>query len=672
VSVQSPEVRTGTTNPLQPLDPVEIRRTAEILHEHQQLDEKVRFVTVTLHEPDKREVLDHDRNGGPVPERAAFVVLYDRRHQQTVEAVVSLTGGAVTSWRVVEDVQPSVMLEEFFSAEEITRADPRWQEAMRKRGVTDFSLAMIDPWAAGYDIEDPAGRRLLRPLTFVRSREDDNGYARPVEGLIVLLDMDTMEVIDVRDHGVVPLPPKSGNYVPELMFDDDNRPAFTQLRDDVRPLEIAQPEGPSFTVDGHAVSWQNWRLRVGYTPREGLVLHQVGYEDRGRLRPVLYRASLSEMYIPYGDPAPTHRIKNVFDEGEYGVGMLLNPLTLGCDCLGEIFYFDATANDQEGRPVTIPNAICMHEEDYGISWKHTDFRTEKVEVRRSRRLVISCIATVGNYEYGFFWYLYTDGSIQYEVKLTGVLSTGALAEGVEPRHGVVVAPGLYGPHHQHFFNVRLDMQVDGDRNSVYEVDAAAVPLGPDNPYGNAWVSQKTLLGRESEARRLIDPLIARVWYVVNPNEITELGHPTGYKLMPGDNVLPLQQEGSQAFARAQFAYKHLWVTRYDPQERYAAGDYPNQHGSPGGLLEYQKADRPLENEDVVVWYSFGAHHVVRPEDWPVMPASYIGFTLKPVGFFDGNPALDMPRSAAACHGTDGHSHNGNGNGRAVSPQGVSE
>jgi len=669
VSVQSAEVRTATTNPLQPLAPDEVRRTAQILREQRQLDEQVRFVTVSLHEPDKREVLDHDRNGGPVPERAAFVVLYDRGHQRTVEAVVSLTSGDVTSWQVVEDVQPSVMLEEFFSAEEITRADPRWQEAMRKRGVTDFSLAMIDPWAAGYDIDDPAGRRLLRPLTFVRSREDDNGYARPVEGLVVLLDMDRMEVIDVRDHGVVPLPPKAGNYAPELMFDDDNRPAFTTLRDDVKPLEITQPEGPSFTVDGHAVSWQNWRLRVGYTPREGLVLHQVGYEDRGRLRPVLYRASLSEMYIPYGDPAPTHRIKNVFDEGEYGVGMLLNPLTLGCDCLGEIFYFDATANDQDGGPVTIPNAICMHEEDYGISWKHTDFRTEKVEVRRSRRLVISCVATVGNYEYGFFWYLYTDGSIQYEVKLTGVLSTGALADGAEPRHGVVVAPGLYGPHHQHFFNVRLDMQVDGERNSVYEVDAAAVPLGPDNPYGNAWVTKKTLLGRESEARRLIDPLIARVWYVVNPNEITELGQPTAYKLMPGDNVLPLQQEGSQAFARAQFAYKHLWVTRFDPHERYAAGDYPNQHGSPGGLLEYQKADRPLENEDVVVWYSFGAHHVVRPEDWPVMPATYIGFTLKPVGFFDGNPALDMPRSVAACHNGAG-AHDGAGH--AVPQRGVAE
>jgi primary-amine oxidase len=279
--------------------------------------------------------------------------------------------------------------------------------------------------------------------------------------------------------------------------------------------------------------------------------------------------------------------------------------------------------------------------------------------------VVSCFATVGNYEYGFFWYLYTDGTIQYEVKLSGVLSTGALPVGEQPRFGNLVAPGLYGPHHQHFFNVRLDMQVDGERNSVYEVDAAALPPGPDNPYGNAWVTKKTLLARESEARRLIDPFVARTWYIVNPNQINELGQPTCFKLMPGDNVLPLQQEGSQAFARAQFAYKHLWVTAYEPREMFAAGDYPNQHGSPGGLVEYQKADRPLENEDLVVWYSFGAHHVVRPEDWPVMPVTYAGFMLKPVGFFDGNPALDMPRSMPACHtgnGHEGHDHAAHGNG----------
>jgi primary-amine oxidase len=649
VALQFPDVRTTHSSPLAPLSAEEIGRVSAILREERDLGPRVRFVSITLQEPPKREVLDSRRGDAAPLERAAVAVLYDRGAQQTIETVVSLSSGVVTAWRVVEGVQPGVMLEEFFATEEVTRADARWQEAMRKRGVTDFSLAMIDPWAAGYDIEDPLGRRLIRPLTFVRSREDDNGYARPVEGLVVLVDLDLMEVIDVRDHGVVPLPGKAGNYMPELMFDDDNRPAHAHVRTDVRPIEITQPDGPSFTVDGHAVSWQKWRLQVGYTPREGLVLHQVGYEDRGRLRPVIYRASLSEMYIPYADPAPTHRIKNVFDEGEYGVGLLLNPLQLGCDCLGEIHYFDAVANDQDGQPLTIPNAICMHEEDFGVGWKHTDFRTEKMEVRRSRRLVISCFATVGNYEYGFFWYLYTDGTIQFEVKLTGVISTGAVPVGEQPRFGTLVAPGLYGPHHQHFFNVRLDMQVDGERNSVYEVDAAALPPGEDNPYGNAWVVQKTLLGRESEAQRLINPFVARTWQIVNPSSVNELGQPAGYKLMPGDNVLPLQQEGSQAWDRAQFAYKHLWVTAYDQQQMYAAGDYPNQSRNAGGLPEYVKADRSLEDADVVVWYSFGAHHVVRPEDWPVMPVSYAGFHLKPVSFFDGNPALDMPRSTPACH-----------------------
>ncbi len=648
MAVQLSHVST-TSHPLEPLSAEEIGRASAILRKQRDLGPQVRFVSIALQEPPKRDVLDYSERDTELPERAAFVVLYDRGHRQTVEAVVSLSSGVVTSWQVIEGVQPSVMLEEFFSTEAITRADPRWQEAMRRRGVTDYALAMIDPWAAGYDIEDPLGRRLIRPLTFVRSREDDNGYARPVEGLVVLVDLDLMEVIDVRDHGVVPFPERAGNYAPELMLDDDNRPAHTALREDVRPIEITQPEGPSFTVDGHAVSWQKWRLRVGHTPREGLVLHQIGYADRGRLRPVVYRASLSEMYIPYGDPAPTHRIKNVFDEGEYGVGVLLNPLQLGCDCLGEIHYFDVVVNDQDGQPRTIPNAICMHEEDFGVGWKHTDFRTEKVEVRRSRRLVISCFATVGNYEYGFFWYLYTDGSIQFEVKLSGVISTGAIPVGEQPRFGNLVAPGLYGPNHQHFFNVRLDMQVDGERNSVYEVDAVALPPGPDNPYGNAWVAQKTLLARESEAQRLIDPFVGRTWQIVNPSALNELGQPAGYKLMPGENVLPLQREGSQAWDRAQFAYKHLWVTAYQADQMYGAGDYPNQNNEPGGLPEFVKADRSLDDQDVVVWYSFGAHHVVRPEDWPVMPVSYAGFHLKPVGFFDGNPALDMPRSTPACH-----------------------
>ena len=257
----------------------------------------------------------------------------------------------------------------------------------------------------------------------------------------------------------------------------DNVPHFEAPRPDLKPISITQPEGASFTVKGHHVAWQKWSVRVGFTPREGLVLHEVAYAGR----PIIYRASLAEMFVPYGDPAPTHRFKNVFDQGEYGVGWLANSLTLGCDCVGEIFYFDGVVNDQDGEPATIENAICMHEEDYGIGWKHTDFRTEDVEVRRLRRLVISSIATVGNYEYGYFWYLYTDGTIEYEVKLTGVISTGALEPGARPAHGTLVAPGLYGPHHQHFFCVRLDMAVDGNTNTVVQVDSEPLPYGPENP-----------------------------------------------------------------------------------------------------------------------------------------------------------------------------------------------
>jgi primary-amine oxidase len=515
---------------------------------------------------------------------------------------------------------------------------------------------MIDPWSLGYNGPDeaPDRARMVRPLTFVRQGgPDDNGYARPVEGLVVRFDLDRMEIVDIEDHGVVPLPPRSGNYTVEGITDPDNTPHFPAgPRADLKPVEITQPHGASFEVDGHEVRWQKWRFRVGFTPREGLVLHTIAYQDGDTLRPIIYRASLAEMFIPYGDPRPTHHRKNVFDMGEYGVGVLSNSLELGCDCVGEIHYFDAHVNDNDGHPMEIRNAICMHEEDNGFLWKHTDFRTMKAEVRRSRRLVVSSIATVGNYEYGYFWYFQQDGTIQYEVKMSGVASVGALPPGERPEHGTLLAPGLYGPHHQHFFCVRLDMMVDGPANSVYECDSESVPPGPDNPHGNAWVVRSTLLGRESEAQRLIDPLKGRFWKVANPSKLNQVGDPVAYKLMPGDNVLPFYQPDAHAIKRAGFTTRHLWVTAHDPAQQFPAGDYPNQHPGGDGLPAYAAADRPLEDTDVVVWYVFGAHHIVRPEDWPVMPAHHIGFHLKPVGFFDGNPGLDVPL-AAHCHHPNG-------------------
>jgi primary-amine oxidase len=364
------------------------------------------------------------------------------------------------------------------------------------------------------------------------------------------------------------------------------------------------------------------------------------------------------MFVPYGSPAPEHNWKNVFDAGEVGIGVLANSLALGCDCLGEIHYFDAAVNDPEGQPLVIQNAICMHEEDFGLLWKHLEYNEDgstRAEVRRARRLVVSMIATVGNYEYGYYWYLYQDGTFQYEVKLTGIIAPAAVAPGAQPVSGALVAPGLYGPHHQHYFNVRLDMMVDGLDNSVVEVNCEPLPWGPDNPRGNAWVARETLFARESEAQRQIEPRTARYWKIINPTSQNALGQPVAYKLVPAGNAWPFFHEGSPQWQRGGFARNHLWVTAYDSAERYAAGDYPNQQSGGDGLTRYVQQNRSLEGTDLVVWYTFASTHVVRPEDWPVMPVEIVGFSLKPAGFFDGNPALDVP-AAEHCEHASSEEH----------------
>jgi primary-amine oxidase len=643
---------TSTLHPLEPLSGEEIAAAVALLRAAGKLSEKSRIVLAVLHEPPKEVVLGW-QTGMSAP-READVQILDNADGAVYEAVVSLTEGGVASWRQVPGVQPAVMLDEFFECEAMLKADPEFQAALARRGVTDMSLVMVDPWSAGWygeESEQDKGRRLVRALAWVRSEPADNGYARPIEGVVVLADLNAMKVLRVEDTGVVPLPPAPGNYARDYIAEFSPSGDYRQ---DLKPLEIAQPDGPSFEVDGHFIQWQKWSFRIGFTPREGLVLYTVGYEDGGRVRPILYRAALCDMVVPYADPHYNHYHKNAFDCGEYGIGMLANALQLGCDCLGEIRYFDAYMTNSRGEVVEMPNVVCMHEEDYGILWKHVDWRTNQAEVRRSRRLVVSFVATVGNYEYGFYWYFYQDGSIQYEIKLTGIMHTGALAPGETRPYGTVVAPGVYAPNHEHFFNVRMDMMVDGEKNSVYEVHCEMDPEGPDNPAGNGYYARSTPLKTEHEAQQLIDPLRGRYWKIVNPHSTNSLGEAVAYKLSPGENVLAFQHPGAYVSRRAGFMRKHLWVTPYDPEELYATGKYPNQNPTDTGLPMFTRANRSIEDTDVVVWYTMGHNHVPRPEDWPVMPVSSIGFSLKPVGFFDRNPALDVPPTEPAC------CHNGSG------------
>jgi len=626
-------------HPLEPLSAPEIGQVVHLLKTLAIFTPGTRIISIILREPEKSAV--YGWQGGEGGDRQANAVLFDNAANTAYAVRVNITGNTVIdSIAAPAGSQPTLSMDEQVECEQAVLASEEFREALKRHhGLTDTSLVMVDIWSAGnYGSEEESSRRLTRPLCFLRSDPTDNGYARPIEGIRPVVDLNLMKVIRVEEYGEWPLPPQPGNYANGRVQD---------LRTDIKPLEIAQPLGPSFTLSGKQLNWQNWSMVVGFNAREGLTIHDVRYQDKGRNRPILFRGSLTEMVVPYGDPRPTQVRKNAFDVGEYGMGMCANSLKLGCDCVGHIAYLDADLSDSRGGALTIPNAVCIHEEDYGILWKHTDRRLpDSPEVRRSRRLVVSSISTVENYEYGFFWYFYQDGNIQFEIKLTGILSLGAVREGEAPRHGTVIAPLLYAPNHQHFFNVRLDFAIDGIANTVQQIDVVADPIDKENSYENAFFAKATALTTEQQALSHLNLETARTWKIVNPSALNAMGAPVGYKFFPGDNAFPLASPNAWWRRRAGFVNHHVWVTPYSEDEKYAAGDYPNQSTGGDGLIRWTKADRPIEDRDIVFWYTFGHTHIPRSEDYPVMPTAYIGFLLKPNGFFDCNPANDVPTSAS--------------------------
>ncbi|KAK6148305.1 hypothetical protein DH2020_019227 [Rehmannia glutinosa] len=595
--------RAQTKHPLDPLSATEISvavGTVRAAGATPEVRDSMRFIEVVLLEPEKNVVALADAyffppfqpslllrtKGGPsipskLPPRRARLVVYNKKSNETSLWIVELTEvhattrsghhrGKVISSTIVPDVQPPMDAAEYAECEAVVKDYPPFIEAMKKRGIDDMDLVMVDPWCVGYHSEaDAPSRRLAKPLIFCRTESDcplENGYARPVEGIYVLVDMQNMVVIEFEDRKLVPLPPADPlrNYTP-----GETRGGVD--RSDVKPLQIIQPEGPSFRINGHYVEWQKWNFRIGFTPREGLVIHSVAYVDgsRGR-RPIAHRLSFVEMVVPYGDPNEPHYRKNAFDAGEDGLGK---------------------------------NAHSLKK----------------------------------------------DGKIEAEVKLTGILSLGALQPGEYRKYGTTIAPGLYAPVHQHFFVARMDMSVDckpGEmHNQVVEVNVRIEEPGKDNVHNNAFYAEETLLRSELEAMRDCDPLSARHWIIRNTRTVNRSGQLTGYKLVPGSNCLPLAGPEAKFLRRAAFLKHNLWVTQYARGEDFPGGEFPNQNPRAGeGLVSWVKQNRPLEENDIVLWYVFGITHVPRLEDWPVMPVEHIGFVLQPHGFFNCSPAVDVPPS----------------------------
>jgi primary-amine oxidase len=645
------------THPLEPLSEDEFRQTAAALRRDRGVTESWRFASIELKEPPK-ELVRSWRDGDPVG-RIAFAVLWNRADNKTWEGTVDLTSDSVLAWEHVPDSCPNFTTDEYHDVDVAMRAHPDVIAALAARGITDMSLVMIEVWTYGKALmpEKYRDRRLGWCDVWDRATPEGNPYAHPVSGLKIVVDMNTIELLEIEndhDHGQ---PEVNAEYVPG--------PWKGEQRTDLTPLHITQPEGVSFTVEGTELRWQNWRMRLGFNYREGPVIYQVSYDDHGAERDIAYRMSFAEMVVPYRDASFDHYRRTAFDIGEWGLGFMTTSLELGCDCLGEIVYLDATLHDTRGEPYTVKNAICIHEEDNAVLWKHVD-HTTGAEVRRMRRLVVSCHATVANYEYLVYWRFYQDGNIEAEVRATGLMVTTPMPEdGPAPATGTVVDHRTYAPFHQHFLVARLDLDIDGPDNTVMEVDSRALPVSPDNPYGLSVVTESTPIRSEAASARDFNWATQRSWKVVNPTKTNAWGTNPAYKLVPTASIPPMMEPDTPQYLRAPVIGHTVWVTRQHEDERWPCGAYPTQSTVDTGMTEWIRDDEPLENTDVVLWYVFGIHHITRVEDWPIMPADIVSFWLKPFGFFDQNPSIDVPPSAKQdgdeCHtGAGTHEHGEHG------------
>ncbi|KAK0663738.1 Copper amine oxidase 1 [Lasiodiplodia hormozganensis] len=634
--------------PIDPLSEVEIEKAVAIIRkEHPDLH----YNAVTLWEPRKLEMQAWLANPqvNPRPKRRADVVCIGPG-SKVYDGIVDLEEGKIISFALTDGVQPLITMEDLQIVESIVRQDPKVVEQCGILGIpaNEMHKVYCDPWTIGYDERFGNKVRLQQALMYYRPHVDDCQYVYPLD-FCPIFNADTKEVI----HIDVPKVRRPLSKAPPNNYHAASIEAEGGYRTDLKPINITQPEGVSFTMDGRFISWQNWKLHIGFNYKEGLVLSNVTFNDKGNERPIFWRISLAEMVVPYGNPEHPHQRKHAFDLGEYGGGYMTNSLSLGCDCKGAIHYMDFAYVNRAGQAQTVKNAICIHEEDAGILFKHTDFRDESVTVTRARKLIISQIFTAANYEYCIYWIFHQDGTIQLEIKLTGILNTYACNPG-EDLHGwgTEVYPGVNAHNHQHLFCLRLDPNIDGPNNTVVVADAVrgeGEVGSAENFYGNAFYCKKTKLTTQGAGHSDYDGNTGRTWEICNPNKLNPYSKkPVSYKLVSREVPPLLPKEGSLVWKRAGFARHAVHVTKYDDEQVHPAGRHvPQTSGEPSmGLPAWIAADPhgSIDNTDIVMWHTFGITHFPSPEDFPVMPAEPMTLLLRPRNFFTRNPCLDVPPS----------------------------
>lgn len=618
-------------HPLDPLSEDEIKLLRKALFDGKAATRRASYSFITLVEPKKEDVMSF-KAGDPF-ERRAKAMFYEPQSNESVEAIVNLTAKTVESRKVVQKQSPASR-EDGRLAERLLRVDPAWQAAIRKRGLDPVDVGIGTMPNRGYVDAKADGSRYVLALSYL----DDSVEPGEMPGLRALVNVSKRKVEWIRDAG-------GPVYRSDSEEDPTNPDRLEPTRTAPKPLKTTMPEGATWVMEGSEVKWQNWRFRIGADPRSGLVLYTVGYEDGTRFRPILYRASLSELFVPYGDP--NHLMINYFDAGEFGMNTAFPSSFVPMnDAPENAKLLPVVSNDSEGRPRMLPNSIAIYERDGGILWRHGGMS------RRGRQLVVASIHRAGNYDYNFKWIFHQDGTIEQEIDLSGFMATRGVERDKDPDayhtgagrglFGTLVAPKIEATNHQHFFSFRLDMDVDGPvKNQIFEMNVE--PADPkDAPQPNSIVMRETLLRSESAAKRDVNMASHRTWKIVNSAVRNKFNQPSAYMLIPGEVAVPYAAKDSFVRRVSGFTEHHLWVTPYDPLQLYAAGDYVFDGALDDGLPHWTSGNRLIEFEDVVLYYTVGVTHVPRVEDWPIMSSHHAGFKLVPAGFFSSNPAIGVP------------------------------
>ncbi|KAK4457489.1 putative copper amine oxidase [Cladorrhinum samala] len=653
------------SHPLGPLSASEITQSSDLIRSAWPENTALYFKVVTLREPAKKELVPYlaaERAGKAVPsiDRRAFVVYSLKGTHNLHEAVVNLTAKKIESnVKLGPFVHPNADGDEIVAIEKAALSHPDVLAEVAKLQLPEGAELVVDPWIYGADglkegkFYDDV--RLYQCYIYMRdpensSEKDSCHYSFPLP-ISPVIDPATMELIRIDilptglDETIAPLsaykPRPANEYIPESQH---------TMRTDLKPLHVQQPEGASFTVEafsdlGRTIRWQKWDFKVGFNQREGCVLYDVHYDNR----PLFYRLSLSDMSIPYADPrSPFHR-KAAFDLGDVGAGWMANNLELGCDCLGSIYYLSSVLSDTRGKPVEMPNVVCIHEQDSGILWKHTNYRTNRAVVVRNRELVLQTIITVANYEYILAYVFNMAGDFTYEVRATGILSTQPLDLDLTTTphpYGTAVHLGVLAVHHQHFFSLRVDPMVGGHGNQITYDEAHAMPRDPKlNPHGVGYTVRKTEI--ETSGGFDLDPSRNRVFKITNPAVRNKLNNlPVAYKVMVPPMQPILADRDSFHYKRAEFADRSIYVTRHKDHELFAGGQYTNQSRGGTGVRSWAERREDVK-EEPVLWVNFALNHIVRTEDFPVMPAEMLRVMFRPANFFERNPSLDVPSSKQA-------------------------